>query len=84
VRVVPRGRRAERVEDELDLVHEALAREERLAREQLAEDAADRPEVDRRVVRQVRREQQLGAAVPARDDVPVPVCIVGDVTFGLD
>lgn len=43
--------------------------EERLPVEHLAEDAADRPHIHGRVIGQVGRQQQLGAAVPARHHV---------------
>ncbi len=50
------GRRAERSEDSEDLVNLRISREERLARCQLGEDAAGRPDVHRRRV--VRHAQQ--------------------------
>jgi hypothetical protein len=55
-------------EDAEDLVDLRVAWEERLAHDHLGKDAADRPHVERcRVV--PRAEQDLGRAVPERDDL---------------
>eukprot|EP00964_Phaeocystis_antarctica_P128970 scaffold92794_cov54-Phaeocystis_antarctica.AAC.4 len=58
--------RAEQLEDAVDLVKLAAARQQRLAQHQLGEDAAERPHVQRRPVGQAA-EQQLGRAVPQGD-----------------
>mmetsp|Transcript_10411 Transcript_10411/g.22099 ORF Transcript_10411/g.22099 Transcript_10411/m.22099 type:complete len:417 (-) Transcript_10411:311-1561(-) len=65
------GGRAEQAEDERELLKLVAAGQDRLAQQQLGEDAADGPHVDRRAV-ETRTEQQLGGAVPERDD-PVGV-----------
>eukprot|EP00982_Pelagococcus_subviridis_P008865 30883-Pelagococcus_subviridis.AAC.4 len=49
-------------------MHVVLPREQRLASEQLREDAPHAPHVDRGGVFRAR-EQELGRAVPSRDDV---------------
>ena len=67
VQVVLVGR-ADEVDDELELVDVVLAGEQRLAAQQLREDAAHGPHVDGEGVL-VAGEQQLGRAVPPRDDV---------------
>ena len=56
-------RRTDDAENELQLVHKVLAREERLAPEQLAEDAADAPHVDGGAIVS-GAEEQLRRAVP--------------------
>mmetsp|Transcript_25471 Transcript_25471/g.78404 ORF Transcript_25471/g.78404 Transcript_25471/m.78404 type:complete len:353 (-) Transcript_25471:83-1141(-) len=65
----PRGLvgRAEDAEDSEQLVDFGIAREERATRSHFSEDAADGPEVDRRGV-VLAAEQDLGGAVPERDD----------------
>mmetsp|Transcript_33334 Transcript_33334/g.99266 ORF Transcript_33334/g.99266 Transcript_33334/m.99266 type:complete len:427 (-) Transcript_33334:1908-3188(-) len=72
--VLRRG--AERLDDELELVHIVLARQQRAPPEQLRHDAADRPDVDCcRVV--FTRQQQLRRAVPPRDNVLSHVACFG-------
>ena len=62
------ARRAEDLNDALQLVNVVLAGEDGLPPEELGKDASAAPEVHRhRVV--VFREHNLGCAVPARDDV---------------
>lgn len=56
--------RPDDVEDEGELVHEVLAGEERLAAEQLGEDAAHRPHVHRVRVQPVGTQHQLRRTVP--------------------
>jgi hypothetical protein len=59
---------AQRLDDQLQLVHVVLAREQRPPTQQLSQDAAHAPHVDcSRVV--VAGQQQLGRTVPARDHV---------------
>ena len=53
-----------------DLVHVGLARKQGPPVQEFGEDAPTGPQVDSAVIRQVRREQQLGATVPAGDDIP--------------
>mmetsp|Transcript_27548 Transcript_27548/g.87211 ORF Transcript_27548/g.87211 Transcript_27548/m.87211 type:complete len:437 (-) Transcript_27548:485-1795(-) len=64
-----RARRADDVEDELQLVHEVLAGEERAAPEELCQDAAAAPEVHGVGVEPVGAKHELRRAVPARHDV---------------
>jgi hypothetical protein len=47
-------------------VHEVLSGEQRLAAQQLGEDASDAPQVDRLAVAAVRIQDQLRRAVPSR------------------
>mmetsp|Transcript_63948 Transcript_63948/g.208596 ORF Transcript_63948/g.208596 Transcript_63948/m.208596 type:complete len:215 (-) Transcript_63948:480-1124(-) len=65
---VPAGGHAQHDDGSLQLVVAVLAREERLASPHLVEDATHRPHVHRRPVLGAR-QQHLGRAVPARDDV---------------
>eukprot|EP00955_Chlamydomonas_euryale_P068891 360262-Chlamydomonas_euryale.AAC.9 len=65
-------RRAQQVGDELQLVHDVLAREERLAEQHLGKDTPDAPDVDRRGVLGVERPAQLWRPVPPRRNVVCP------------
>eukprot|EP00968_Pinguiococcus_pyrenoidosus_P015439 scaffold1428_cov259-Pinguiococcus_pyrenoidosus.AAC.6 len=62
-------RRPEQAEDPLDLIHLILTWHERLAPEQLADDAARRPKVHALVIPAAAKEQ-LGRAVPQRHHLP--------------
>lgn len=69
----------QRVDDQLQLVEALRPGEHGLPPEDLGEDAAHGPDVDRGPV-VVAREQQLGGAVPARDHVlghKLPVALAG-------
>ena len=62
------GRRPDHVEDEAELLHLRLAREEGPAQDELGQDAARRPDVDGAAVARFA-EQELRGTVPEGDDL---------------
>ena len=75
-RPILRVRRATQVEDERHLLSLGRACENGLVLAQLGEEATDGPHVDRRTVA-FRAQQQLGRAIPQRDDaIRVPTALV--------